>query len=340
MPSKSTNQIKQPTRNDVASHANVSGWTVSHVLNGNQAVSISSETRLRVLESARVLGYRPNHNARALATGRTSTVGFWMCFLYSQHRAHVLHRMQNVMKNSDFDLVIRDIEDEYTRDTELSNANKVPVDGIIAFDTPQAGKKFLSTQAAAMPFVSMGAFWADDGDYVGTDLYPGSKEAIQHLIDTGRRNIVYLLPNNAEDDLNEARCKAYLEVVSDAGLKPCLVRTEDLAISTAGRTVYDFVKARPDTDAIFCHNDDMAFGAHRALSNLGLKIGPDVALIGCDGIEETEYLSPPLTTIVQPIDEMCEVAWEFLLNRMKNPSIPPQHRILEPRLVVRASSQR
>ena len=96
----------------------------------------------------------------------------------------------------------------------------------------------------------------------------------------------------------------------------------------------------PDVDAIFCHNDEIAFGAHRALSELGRKIGPDVAIVGCDGVEETDYLSPPISTIVQPIDEMCALAWQFLQNRIMQPSIPLQQRVLTPRFLVRTSSQR
>jgi len=340
MRKNSTTKTRLPTRNDVARHASVSGWTVSHVLNGNHSVSISSETRSRVIESARLLGYRPNSNARALATGRSSMVGFWMSFLYSQHRAHVLHCMQNVMKNSDFELIIRDIEDELLRDAELSSACKIPVDGIIAFDTPQAGKTFIRTNEASIPFVSMGAFWAEDGDYVGTDLYPGSREAVQHLVDTGRKHIIYLMPGSLVDVKLEARGRAYMDVMAEAGLELRAVRLENLAVLTAWKTVHGYVMQHPDVDAIFCHNDEIAFGAHRALSDLGRKIGPEVAIVGCDGVEETDYLSPPISTIVQPIDEMCALAWQFLQNRIVQPSIPLQQRVLKPRFLVRTSSQR
>jgi len=247
--------------------------------------------------------------------------------------------MRNVIKTSEFELVIRDIEDELVRDNGLSNGYKIPVDGIIAFDTPNAGKQFGRADAAATPFISMGAFWSEDNDYVGIDLYPGAIEAVSHLVETGRRHILYLAPDSDEDVPYEARMLAYREVTEAAGLKPCLVRTRDLSVSSAWRLVTEAMQMHPDIDAIFCHNDDMAFGAHRALSDRGCRIGPDVALVGCDGIEETEYLSPPITSIVQPVDEMCELAWEFLQNRLNDPTIPLQQRILKPRLVVRASSQ-
>src|SRR3569833_2779255 len=334
MPIRKTAQTKIPTRHEVAREANVPGWTGAHVLNDDRSVSISEETRTRVLEAARTLGYRPNNNARALATGRTSTIGFWMCFLYSQYRAHVLHRMQNVMKTSDFDLIIRDIDDELRRDHSTASAYKIPVDGIISLDTPMAGEQFMRSVADdAIPFVSMGAFWSADGDNVAIDLYSGAVEAGEHLVATGRRRIAYVVPQT-DDDPNESRFRAYGTVLAAAGIEPCIIRTDGVTLSGSYRAVTDFLKTNRDVDAIFCHNDDMAFGAHRAVTDLGFVIGKEVALVGCDGIEETEYLSPPLTTIAQPVDEMCETAWQSLQNRINNPSCPLQQTTLKTKLVV------
>jgi LacI family transcriptional regulator len=66
----------------------------------------------------------------------------------------------------------------------------------------------------------------------------------------------------------------------------------------------------------------------------------DIALVGCDGIEDTEYLECPLTTLVQPVAEMCSAAWKFLQNRLAEPEIPLQQAILAPKLAIRESSLR
>ncbi len=84
----------------------------------------------------------------------------------------------------------------------------------------------------------------------------------------------------------------------------------------------------------------MAIGAYRALCELGLRVPTDVALVGCDGIEDTEYLERPISTIEQPISEMCALAWDFLQRRIQEPNHPPQRVVLQPKLVIRASSQR
>jgi LacI family transcriptional regulator len=248
--------------------------------------------------------------------------------------------MQQQMQSSGFEMVIRDVERQMERDPDFSKTFQLPVDGIIAFDNPTAGVAFSRRDPSrSIPFVSMGAYWAKDRDFVGIDLYAGTVDAINHLISTGRRRIVYLLPTTDKNWPTDSRLEAYENTMKSAGLDEWLLRTTDPSLSTARRTVDEFLQARPNFDAIFCHNDDMALGAYRALCDHGIQPGPDVALVGCDGIEEAEYVGCPLTTIVQPIEQMCAIAWEFLQKRMEDPTCSLQQQVLRPHLIVRASSQ-
>jgi DNA-binding LacI/PurR family transcriptional regulator len=334
-----TDKVRRPTRDDVARHAKVSGWTVSNVLNGKEDASITPETRERVRAAAQSLGYRPNSVARSLAMGKTCSIGFWMCFNYSQYRAHVLHYMQQLVRDAGFELVLRDIEDEMARDPGFTRTFQTPVDGIIAFDTPTAGAAFFQANPTfPLPFVSMGAYWARGRDIVGVDLYAGAYDAIRHLIDTGRRRILYLLPAKDAAWDSEARARAYLTVLKDERLTPDCLWAGDISMSAARQAVRDYILAGGNADAIFCHNDELAFGAHRALSELGIAVGEDIALIGCDGIIESEFLSPALTTIRQPVERMCQCAWEALKARLNDPNAPVTEQFLKPELVIRASS--
>jgi DNA-binding LacI/PurR family transcriptional regulator len=337
--------MARPTRDDVARHAQVSGATVSRVLSGKGDLSIAEETRVRVLAAARRIGYQPNAAARALVTGRTGIVGFWMCLGYSRYRAHVVNRMQQVLTPSEFAIAITDVEEELSRRHTLSRALRLGVDGIIAFDTPTAGGEFARSQAAssgAVPFVSMGAYWTEATNFVGVDLYAGATDAMRHLIATGRRRIAYLHPEISEEWAKEDRYNAYCAALQEAGYEPHFITTPDVSLATAWQRVrehlQDSFQSSPRPDAILCHNDDMAVGAYRALCDLGLRPGADIALIGCDGIEETEYLSCPLTTIKQPIDQMCTLAWQYLHAAMENPGGPLQQCVLKPELVIRSST--
>jgi LacI family transcriptional regulator len=332
---------KRPTRDDVARAAGVSGWTVSNVLNGSSLASIREETRVRVLAAAEEIGYRPNNTARALVTGRFSSIAFWMCFDYSQHRAHVLHRMKQQMAGSGFEIIIRDIEQELNTAPNTSRSFHLPVDGIIVLDTDTAGPAFSRLNpSASIPFVSMGGYWTEERDCVGVDLYAGTVEAITHLIESGRRNIVYITPQPNKNWPADTRMAAYEKTMREAGLETRFIWLPDLSLASVRKASSEYLRDTANKpDALFCHNDDVALGAYRAICDVGATVGHDIALVGCDGIEECDYLACPITTISQPIDEMCALAWEFLARRIEEPDCPLQQRILKPKLVVRASTQ-
>ncbi|HLV80193.1 MAG TPA: LacI family DNA-binding transcriptional regulator, partial [Chthonomonadaceae bacterium] len=163
--------MPRPTRTDVARIARVSEATVSRALSARVDLAITRDTRARVLAAAEALGYRPNPTAQALAAGRTQIIGLWMCLDYSRYRAQVVDRMQRLLRRSDYCMAITDIEEEIGQRHSFTRASRVPVDGVIAFDTPTAGSIFARDTPAEHPcFVSMGAYWDTHTHFVGVDL--------------------------------------------------------------------------------------------------------------------------------------------------------------------------
>ena len=108
----------------------------------------------------------------------------------------------------------------------------------------------------------------------------------------------------------------------------------------ARQLIQDYVRDHGRPEAIFCHSDDVARGIYRGLCDAGISVPGDIALVGCDGIEDTEYLECPLTTLVQPVAEMCATAWGFLQMRLEDWTGPAQHAVLRARLAIRESSGR
>ncbi len=332
-----------PTRNDVAKAAQVSGATVSRVLSDRPDVYINEETRRRVMDAAAQLGYMLNSSASALRSGRTQLVGLWMCLGYSRYRGQVLDRIRRILGSTDMALSVNDVEEDLFWRRSLNRALRVPVDGIIAFDTPTAGAAFAHSQkarSAGTPFVSMGAFWSEETSFVGVDLGAGTEEAMSHLFATGRRRIALLTYSPNGDQLKEEpRRDVYRAQMEGHGFEPTYLSTSDISIESAQQSCREYLKSSPAPEAIFCMNDDLAIGACRAISDLGLRVGQDIAIVGCDGIEEGGYLSCPITTIRQPIDEMCGLAWQFLHELIEDPTAPLKQRVLKPTLVVRESSR-
>jgi LacI family transcriptional regulator len=108
----------------------------------------------------------------------------------------------------------------------------------------------------------------------------------------------------------------------------------------ARQAVVEHVRRGGPPDAILCRNDDIAFGVYRALCDLGLTVGEDVLWVGRDGIQETQFLPCPLSTIVLPVAQMCKLAWQFLDARLGDPAARRQEATLQGNLVIRESSAR
>lgn len=332
---------RRPTRDDVAKAANISGATVSRVLSGRTDLAILPETRERVLEAARSLGYLPNMSARALNQGRTGIIGFWMSLEYSCYRGQVLDAMRTLLRGTEFVAAVTDIDEEYNFAHTFDRALRIPVDGIIAFDTSASVDAFARDSdriAPQVPFVSMGAYWSDSKSYVGVDLRAGADLAMAHLLETGRRKISYLAPWTSELVNSGPRYESYAAAMQNAGFEPQTIAVETFNFKPISDAIEELVRSGTLPEAIVCMNDEAAVTASLVLQQLGVKVGEDVAILGFNGIEETAHTPVPLTTVRQPIDEMCRLAWQFLAAQMDDPTAPLQQKILVPELVIREST--
>lgn len=324
------------TIRQIAKEAGVSASTVSRVLSGRGAHLISPATRERVLQVAQRLEYQPNLAARSLVTGRTHTVALWVNELYTSFHAQAVQLVQDTLWHCGYDTLIRCVG----RLQASSLLHTGHVDGILAYEcVPYLDGVWKSLQRRALPVVSMGAYYRTYTDYVGVDLYAGGLQAVRHLVQVGCRRIAYLV--NAESCyVGEARRDAYDTAMREAGLPTEYILATDQLRASSSIAVREYVQANGLPDGIFCHNDEMAIGAYHGLRRLGVHVPGDVALVGCDGIEDTEYLEVPLSTVRQPLEQMCELACHLLFERMAQPYRERQGIVLQPELVVRESSLR
>lgn len=328
---------KRATIKDIAARVGVSATVVSQVLRGVPGSMVSAATRQRILDTARELGYRPNRQAQALVGGKTQTVAIWKHGLYSPFHAWVMHQCAQCAYADGYEVIIRDFDSvrEEALWVHLSD-----VDGVLAHECPVHVKMLLQQHPhVRLPIVSMGAFYVTECDYVGIDLYPAVREAMQHLIAEGCRRIAYVA-HDPEQSLGEPRFEAYRSVLQEAGLSPEYIALRDAPRDEVRRILRDYFQQRGVPDGIFCHNDDTAITCLRALHDLGVRVPEDAALVGCDGIEETRYTFPEISTIVQPIEEMCRQAWGLLKRRLEQPEKEVEGMILPARFVARASSVR
>ncbi len=267
-------------------------------------------------------------------------IGFWMCLGYSRYRSQVADEMQKLLGDAGLLMAVTDADHELLFEHSLARALRLPVDGIIAFDawaSAGAYAELQSGQRPNAPFVSMGAYWSEAYSYVAVDLKAGAEEATRHLIETGRNDIAYLAPWNSGLLTEGARYEGFRDQMAAAGRAPRTIAVESSSIDGFEAAL----REQPVLpDAILCVNDDLAMDGVIALERLGLKAGDDIALVGFNGTEGTERCSVPITTIRQPIEEMCRLALSFLQAQLQDPKAPLQQRRLNPELIVRESSRR
>ena len=324
------------TQEQIADKLGISRQLVTLALGGYPQVS--EKSRKRIFAAASKLGYCPNPHARALKQRRTGIIALWIPDQISSHYIHVARELNRLLKREHFELIVSEVGSRGARQI----ASNVPMDGVFIVDAPDAARLHLeSPVGGGIPAIYIGAERCEKMDFVRVDLRSGAMEAMQHLIDSGFARIAHATFVQKNHPA-ESRRHAYVQAMRHARLKPEFLYyplTEQQRPMVRS-LVRDYVQKKGCPDAIFCHSDDVALGIYRGLCDLNLNIPESAALVGCDGIQDCEYLETPLTTIVQPVAEMCAVAWDFLRRRLESREIKRQGTVLKPKLVIRESSSR
>lgn len=325
---------------DIARRLGLSDSTVSRVLNGRADRFISEATRERVLAASAEMGYRPNKIASALVTGQSRTIAFWVSHARTHYYTEMLYRLQDRLREDGYELVIDPIR--RSADGTFGPAMQWPYDGIIVCDPPFCpANELVDSCYRGVPVVSIGAYYWAMVDYVGAELCTGAKKAVKHLLavtsaKTASPRIAFVTMTDHRDD--EPRYLAYCSMMAKQGLVPEFIHASEGQPAQARDAIRKYINKHGRPDGIFCYNDGMAIGVHRGLRDLGLRMPEDVALVGCDGTEETIFHDPAISTIDMNLDKMCEQAWRFLLRRIREGEVALQQTMIRPRVMIRASS--
>jgi DNA-binding LacI/PurR family transcriptional regulator len=326
---------------DVAVVAGVSHMTVSRVLNDPR--SVKPETRERVVSAMQSLGYRPNTIARALATGRTRTLGVLALATALYGPTSTLLAIEAAARTAGYNLDIVRLR-SVTR-ASLADAaaglQERGVDGVIAIAPHTWAPTALESGAAGVPVVAVEG-GAGRLPTVAVDQEKGATLATDHLLALGHPTVWHVA--GPQDWLEaKARERAWRDTLQLAGRPVPAVLPGGWGVRSgyeAGRRL----AADPAVTAVFAANDQMALGVLRAFHEAGIDVPGRVSVVGFDDIPESGYFTPPLTTVRQDFDEVGRQALQLLLGRMADghdgSALAERHVVVEPRLVVRESTAR
>src|SRR5512132_3097895 len=326
---------RRPTIRDVAEQAGVSIATVSRVL--NDRADVSAETRARVREVARAVGYSADPAARGLVTQRTQLVAV-VVGDNAGHRDLSLLFFGKVMAAISRRLALAGYDSLLLQPLELGLHHRFDAAILIGID----GSDPLVTDlwVRSVPYVGVDMrVGGRRNAFVGSDHAAGMRLAITHLHDLGHRRIAHVA--GARNTLAGAdRVAAFQREARLLGLehRDDYVREADFSSAGGYRETCALLALDKRPTAIIAASDLMALAALQAIRDAGLQPGPDVAVVGFDDIEAAELAHPPLTTIRQDREKLGTLAAERAIELIEHPDTRPPDTILPVELVVRAST--
>jgi LacI family transcriptional regulator len=327
------------TIRDVAARSGVSANTVSRVLNGKQ--DVNAATRARVQAVINELGFRPNNLARSLLRRHSRTIGHVVTDCTNPNTAQQIRAVQDVTSREGYSVVLFDTNERTDRQAEsLHLLEEQVVDGVILTPARSHDDGLARFVARGNRLVLLNRDVDGlDVDRVMIDNRAGAHAAIRHLLDLGHRRIAYVTGRREISTVWE-RLAGYQDALGeyDIALDPKLVCRVEIDPEAAAEATRRLLERRRRPTAIFTYNDLMAVGALVAIREAGLRVPEDVSLVGHDDILYAPYLQVPLTTVAQPTREMGETAARLLVERLRGDAGPPRSIVLQPRLVVRAST--
>lgn len=330
------NKKKPIIRADVAKLAKVSASTVSLVLNENPNTRISKETRKRVFDAAKKIGYQPNAVARALVTGRSNNIGiiiFHTGSPFSIYSAGLLSGLWTVINNAGYRVTMDAIANE-------NDASKMyrerAADGVIMIAPPPEIVNMELMVEGDLPMVAIGGCPKNvDIDYIDMDNVAAAYQATNFLLEYGHRDILHI--SGPSDLISSAgdRVEGYKQAIMEAGIKvndKLIVRGTYLYES--GRTaVANAIQQGVKFSAIFAANDDLAHGAIDEMKTRGMDVPNDISVIGIRNQTQLGTTMNMLTSIQQPLETISITAAEVLLEKINKKKNKPKTRLFKGKLI-------
>lgn len=343
---------KKATLASVAEHAGVSLKTASNAVNGTGRMS--DETRARVQSAVEELGYTVNVAARNLMRGRTDAVTLAVPTLKAAYLAELAEAVVETARDMSLAVYVTTYPDDGGDGSHrlLQEFNSQLTDGLL-LSLSEHETLDRSALDVSYPLVCLGTRNTFDlADRVTTDDVADARAATAYLLARGSTSIAVVgahapfdaaVIGTATEGNAELRLRGVVEEVAAAGrtIDPRLIGVTgyDWTIGSGFRVARDLVRGGVAFDGLICLNDGLATGAISALREGGLRLPEDVQVIGFDNVEESAFLTPPLTSMDSRIDWIARTALERLTARIDGTAIAPTTHFARSQVIARATTR-
>ena len=335
---------KDITIYDIAQHLSLSSATVSRALQDHP--SIKKQTKQKVLNKAKELGYRYNHFAGSLRKQQTNTIGFLVHELNSSFINSVLSGIEKITTAAGYNLLIAHSSENFEK--EIANAENFfnqRVDGLIAsltFETENLNHfKPFNDKGIPLVFFDRVEENNDHNTSVIIDNYKCGYQATRHLIEQGCRRIA-ISTSSLKRNVYRERHRGYKDALHNNGLaySEKLVIINDLSEKAATENANRILKMNPLPDGIFITHDFSAAICMQILIDHGINIPADIAVVGFNNDDISKLVQPRLTTINYPGKDLGEIAARNLIDQLNNKNLLQitNRIIVRSELIIRQSS--
>jgi LacI family transcriptional regulator len=335
--------MKGITLQDIANQLNISKATISFVLNGRgDEKRVSKETQEKIIQFARENNYKPNYLARGLSKGKSDTIGLVVPNIGDSYFARIARRIERKASRSGYNVVYSSTGESKERESELIRSMlSRGVDGLIIASSQKNQEDILNLKNSLFPFVLIDRNYPElETNYVGEDNEGGASQATIQLVKTGRKRIGFITLNTALDVLHQ-RLAGYELSMKQNGLplKDLWIRELDYEYTESDMHTHikSMVQASSCVEGIVFATHFLAASGIRALKKLNLRVPEDVALVSFGQMNAFDITDPPITSIVQPVDELGDRAVEILLQHLDGETSDLRRVILNNRLEIRKS---
>jgi DNA-binding LacI/PurR family transcriptional regulator len=327
------------TIRDVAAAAGVSVATVSRVANGaTNEYPIRPQTRERVLAAIAALGYRPNDNARGLLSKKSGLIGLVVPDISNPYYPEVSRGIEDIANAHGYKLMFCSTDRLADRASAYIEALLFKrVDGLVIVgggDEIQLSAATVATYDTKVVFIGRPSA---SFSTVRIDNIGAAKDATEHLLSLGHTRVGFISATASSNTVPERR-RGYREALEARGIAfdTDLVADGDFTEAGGYAAARRLLEVPNRPSGIFAANDRMALGAMAAVSDLGLRVPEDVAIVGFDDVPMSGYLRPSLTTVSVAAQELGTRAMEVLLKDINGQAALRRVRV-KTRLVVRDS---
>lgn len=297
---------------------NVSHTTVSRSL--NDSTLISKETKEKVKAVARKYNYRPNVNARSLVLAKSYNIGLFFSTLQTGTTANFflnsVRGVNSIIRGS-YNLAVEAIDD-LDDFHQISTRN---FDGIIVMSQSPNDNEFIAhVLKENIPIVVLNREVVDQKvTTILSDDLTGAFNLTRYIIEQGHKEIA-LIEGKPEFRSTYKRKQGFINAHQEAGLRInedyIIKGNYDLESGYAAMQIILELKRRPS--AVFCSNDEMALGAMKAIKQRAISMPDEISIAGFDDMGFTAYLTPSLTTVLRPVEDMSKEGTQILLNKIEN----------------------